>query len=365
MVSNTVFISYSHRDAQWLERLQVHLKPLEKQNLIDLWDDKRIKAGAQWKKEISKALAKAKVAILLISADFLASDFIVDNELPPLLQSAKENNTRIIPIIISASPFDVDPYLSEFQALNDPNNPIVGMKPNEQEDLFSKVSKIVRDEFLKELPVGEAPPSDEFSFNTDSGELTLNIEFSVEIEVGDAEKKLNHKISIANQPTFGNTPYNIYYLVHESDYDAPVIIGVVECSTCSLYLYDVDKDGFPEVLIEYTVGAHTHVLEIFKFSSSWQRPTRMEGGPIGADGAVIRLSDEDGDGIPEIYAALHAIFFLDELDEDTRRRAENDEGGFYDIYKIRGNRITQVGERQFLDLKNSIELELLYNSLHV
>jgi hypothetical protein len=99
-VNPSVFISYSHADSEWLKRVQIHLKPLERKGLILPWDDTKIEPGMQWKDEINKALDSARVAILLISADFLASDFIVDNELPPLLASAEEHGTLIFPVIL-------------------------------------------------------------------------------------------------------------------------------------------------------------------------------------------------------------------------------------------------------------------------
>src|SRR3954464_14728084 len=66
-----VFVSYSHRDRKWLERVKVHLKPLVRERAIALWDDTRIAAGADWRSELTRELSLARVAILLVSADFL------------------------------------------------------------------------------------------------------------------------------------------------------------------------------------------------------------------------------------------------------------------------------------------------------
>ena len=108
-----VFVCYSHQDAHWLQRLQVHLKPVE----LDVWSDRRIELGDRWQKEITQALARAKAALVLVSADSLASDYINSEELPHLLAAAEEGGCRIIPVLVGPSLFHATPALSRFQGV--------------------------------------------------------------------------------------------------------------------------------------------------------------------------------------------------------------------------------------------------------
>jgi hypothetical protein len=138
-----VFMSYSHVDALALQRLQVHLRPLHKKGVIEPWADTSIKAGDKWKERIEDALDRAVIAVLLISADFLASDFIIDNELPPLLRGAEEKGTRILPVILKPCRFESDENLSQFQALNPPSEPVLSMPPIEQERVWDEVAQAI------------------------------------------------------------------------------------------------------------------------------------------------------------------------------------------------------------------------------
>ena len=131
-----VFISYSHADRRWLNRLQVHLRPLERLGTITLWDDTRIKAGSHWREEIERELDRARGAILLVSADFLASDFITTNELPRLLAAAEQRGTLILSVIISPCRFEQTRALSRFQAVNPPSQPLVRMGGAGREEVF-------------------------------------------------------------------------------------------------------------------------------------------------------------------------------------------------------------------------------------
>lgn len=138
-----VFISYSHSDSEWLQRLRVHLTPIGHDYEFIIWDDTKIKPGSKWNEEIENALKSAKIAILLISADFLASNFINTRELPHLLEAASNDGAIILPVIISPSSYHRIPALSQFQSINTPSRPMINLTKGEQEDLFVKITECV------------------------------------------------------------------------------------------------------------------------------------------------------------------------------------------------------------------------------
>jgi hypothetical protein len=140
-----IFLSYSHKDKQFLERILVHLKPLETAGLMDTWVDTRLKAGDRWKENIEAALQSASVAVLLVSADFLASDFIVKNELPPMLAKAERDGTRIIPIVLKPCRFSREPNLSVFQSLNSPDLPLSRLDESECEIIYDQLAQTLEE----------------------------------------------------------------------------------------------------------------------------------------------------------------------------------------------------------------------------
>lgn len=140
-----IFISYSRKDSNWLERLHVHLRPLERTGTIESWDDTKIKPGTKWREAIREAVESAKVAVLLISADFLASDFISTNELPPLLMAAESKGAIVLPVIISPCRFHHVASISQFQSVNPPDQPLINMSQGEREAIFVKITEVIED----------------------------------------------------------------------------------------------------------------------------------------------------------------------------------------------------------------------------
>jgi hypothetical protein len=157
MPRTKVFISYSHKDERSLKRLSVHLQPLVRDSDIAVWHDKQINPGDEWREKIKTAIHSARVVVLLVSADFLASDFIARDELPPLLDAAKNEGVIILPVILSQSQFDMNKRLSQFQAVNDPTRPLNLMSPGNREKVWDKVARSVYFA-LKESPI---PPFDQ------------------------------------------------------------------------------------------------------------------------------------------------------------------------------------------------------------
>jgi hypothetical protein len=146
-IRDQVFICYSHQDASWLDRLQTHLKPLERDRVVDVWSDRLLSLGDDWRRGIDAALARAKVALLLVSADFLASDFIQEAELPELLKAAEQGGCRILPVLVGPSLFSDIPALARFQTANGNSTTLSEMKVEESERILVKVARSLNDIF--------------------------------------------------------------------------------------------------------------------------------------------------------------------------------------------------------------------------
>lgn len=134
-----VFVSYSHRDRDWLERLKVHLAPYLRGESLHLWDDSKIAPGSSWAAEIEGELSKARAAVLLVSPDFLASDYVHSVELPAILARAK-SDLAVLWIPVAPSAYQATP-LGQLQALHDPSKPLSTLPRAKQDAALVEIAR--------------------------------------------------------------------------------------------------------------------------------------------------------------------------------------------------------------------------------
>lgn len=143
-----VFISYAHQDAKYLTELNVFLRRLERERLVDsmrdVWMDTDIHAGEIWEEGIRKAITEARVAVLLLSQAYLASPFIWNVELPLILGAAEHGGLRVLPVVVGPCTFRETPSLARLQAINDPEWGLKPLRPFRRQKVWIKLVNEIR-----------------------------------------------------------------------------------------------------------------------------------------------------------------------------------------------------------------------------
>jgi WD40 repeat protein len=113
---DVLFVSYSHADRSWLDRLLVLMKPLVRTKRMRVWADPYIRVGDDWRRSLSGVIDQSRLAVLLVSGDFLNSDFILEEELPELVA----HGVRLAPVLVRACLWEHEPLLAQVQWVHDP-----------------------------------------------------------------------------------------------------------------------------------------------------------------------------------------------------------------------------------------------------
>jgi len=141
MPTPIVFISYSHKDEVEKEQLVSHLKVLENSGLITLWVDDKIEGGADWETEIKQKITQANLVILLISANFLTSEFILKKEVPDFLNRRQNEGLKVFPVIAKSCAWDSFHWLAEMNVRPKNATPIW----NNNQDVDNHLAVITRE----------------------------------------------------------------------------------------------------------------------------------------------------------------------------------------------------------------------------
>ena len=146
-----LFISYSHKDEAWKDRLLTQLHVLELEGVFHVWEDRQIATGDEWKPEIEKSMAAASLGILLVSADFLTSKFIRGEEVPRLMKQRIEQGLRIFPIIVRPCPWQAVDWLAKLQVRPKDGKPLASFKGYKVEENLTNMALEIAN-LLKDVP---------------------------------------------------------------------------------------------------------------------------------------------------------------------------------------------------------------------
>ena len=136
-----VFFSYSHEDEGLRNELAAHLKLLERNGYIRGWHDRRIEPGNDWKRAIDANFEKARIILLLVSSDFLASDYCYDVEMKRALLKSDAGEADVLPIILRDCDWSGAPF-AKLQAL--PKDGKAVSSWDDRDDAFTSVAEAIR-----------------------------------------------------------------------------------------------------------------------------------------------------------------------------------------------------------------------------
>ena len=141
-----ILCCYARKDQDLLENLKTHLMPLQRQGSITLWSDTNINAGDVWEKELHQHLDSAHIVLLLISADFIASDYAYSKEMTRALERHEQGDVRVIPIILRRTLWQNAPF-AKLQVLPRDAKPVVNWQDKDEAfyDIAEQISLVVKE----------------------------------------------------------------------------------------------------------------------------------------------------------------------------------------------------------------------------
>jgi replicative DNA helicase len=160
-----IVFCYAHEDEPLLNKLKSHLSPLRRQGLIDVWYDREISAGTEWEQEISKHLNEAEVILLLVSPDFINSDYCYSVEMKRAMERHAKGEAHVIPIILRHVYWQGT--LGELQALPTDAKPVTSSHWHTLDEAFLDVIEGILKTFqeLRKQPSTEEAPASYVPFS--------------------------------------------------------------------------------------------------------------------------------------------------------------------------------------------------------
>ena len=138
-----MMVSYAHADEDLKNELRKHLSLLQRQGLVSQWHDRLIAGGREWQQEIATHLESAQIILLLVSPDFLASDYCYDTEMKRALERHDDGTARVIPVFLRPCDWAGAPF-SRLQGLPTNAEPVTSTRWSSRDEAFSIIARGIR-----------------------------------------------------------------------------------------------------------------------------------------------------------------------------------------------------------------------------
>jgi hypothetical protein len=138
----SLFYSYSSKDGKLRDQLETHLSLLRRQGVLSVWHDRRVEAGTEWERQIDQHLEAAAIVLLLVSADFITSEYCYDLEMTRALERHEAGTARVIPVILRPCDWKTAPF-GKLQALPRDGKPVTTWA--NRDEAFADVARGLRE----------------------------------------------------------------------------------------------------------------------------------------------------------------------------------------------------------------------------
>jgi len=149
-----VFCCYAHEDQEMLEHLKKHLMPLQRNDQITVWSDTNLNAGTEWEKELHYHKVRADIILLLISPDFMASDYCYSLEMGRAIERHSEGKAHVIPILLRSTFWQNAPF-AKLQIVPTHAKPITSWSDRDDafHDIIMHIDRIVSEIQTRQVPL--------------------------------------------------------------------------------------------------------------------------------------------------------------------------------------------------------------------
>lgn len=251
-----LFYSYSHKDELLRDELEKHLSILKRQGVIAGWHDRKITPGAEWGQNIDKYLATAHIVLLLISSDFLASDYCYEKEMQSALARHNAGEARVIPVILRTVDWQDAPF-GKLQALPKDAKPVVSWES--RDEAFTSVVQGIRQAIKDLSPVTQKSSSQNISELLKKFTLRpkkyAGQEFITDVNLEDSIYKINEDDAEAFNLTLGSAISRMFIIKPEMKYSDKLYAD----GTLADWLEDAPT-GMYRLRVRLIYGTHEELL---------------------------------------------------------------------------------------------------------